>query len=132
MKVVAVVLDISMVEKWEEDAVGQELRLLRFIPCQGRKVKSILRTIRKERIGKRMTVLQGEKKRQVTCVTDQRGVVKHDGDGMFEFPKEAYEKRLSLRDQAMVVKLKRTKGKETKTIDRLWNRWRSPQDSSTF
>ena len=75
---------------------------------------------------------QGEKKRQVTCITDQRGVVKHDGDGMFEFPKEAYEKRISLRDQAMVVKLKRTKGKETKTINRLWSRWRSPQDSSTF
>lgn len=57
MKVMAVVLDISMVEKWEGDAVGQELRLLRFIPCRGRKVKSILRTIRKERAGKRMAVM---------------------------------------------------------------------------
>ena len=59
-------------------------------------------------------------------------MVKPDGDGMFEFPKEACEKRILLRDQAMVVELKRTKGKETKTIDRLWSRWRSPQDSSTF
>ena len=63
MKVVAVVLDISMVEKWEEDAVGQELSLLGFIPCRGRKVKSILRTIRKERTGKRMTVMPKGRRR---------------------------------------------------------------------
>lgn len=83
---VAVVLDISMVEKLEGDAVAQELRLLRFIPCRGRKVKSILRTIRKERTGKRMTVTPKGRRGRL-FVLQSRGVVRHDGDGMFEFPR---------------------------------------------
>ena len=39
------------------------MRLLRFIPCWGRKVKSILRTVRKERTGKRMTVMPKGRRR---------------------------------------------------------------------
>ena len=83
---VAVVLDISMVEKWEGEAVAQGLRLLRFMPCRGRKVKSILRTIRKERTGKRMTVIPEGRRGRLSAL-QSRGVVRHDGGGMFEFPR---------------------------------------------
>lgn len=53
MKLVAVVL-IFHGRKMREDAVGQELEALEIHPMLGEEGKDILRTVRKERTGKRM------------------------------------------------------------------------------
>lgn len=72
---------------------GTRIESLRIHPMSGQKGKEHSENNQKRKNRKENdSDAQGEKKRQVTCITDQRGVVKHEGDGMFEFPKEVMKR----------------------------------------
>lgn len=98
-------LDISMVEKMGGKCKGTRIQAPEIHPTWEEEGQIFLRTVsyKKNSSKGNDSDAQREKARGVICVIDQRRVVKGDEDGVFEFPKVADEKRILLRDQAVML-----------------------------
>lgn len=66
---------------------GTRIEALEIHPMSGEEGEEHSENHQKRKNRKENDSESQREKRQVICVTEQRGVVRHDGDGMFEFPR---------------------------------------------